>query len=97
VLRHVVMFKWSPEASETARAEAVSALRAWAAQAATYGHVTVGTDAGLAAANYDVAVVGDFPDEDAYRRYAADPAHLDLLRSHLVPLIDSRAAVQHHT
>lgn len=95
MFRHVVMFQWSPAAPETARGEAVEALRRWATQAATYGQVTVGTDAGLAEGNHHVAVVADFPDEASYRRYASDPDHLELVREHIAPLIDSRAAVQH--
>ena len=95
MFRHVVMFKWSPDAPGSAREQAVEALRRWATQAAAYGEVTVGTDAALVEGNHHVAVVADFPDQDAYLRYASDPAHLGLVREHIVALIESRAADQH--
>lgn len=95
LFRHVVLFKWADDASVMARDAAVDALQAWATRAATYGQVTVGTDAGLASGNHHVAVVADFPDRASYQRYASDPAHLELVREHIAPLVSSRAAVQH--
>ncbi len=95
MFRHVVLFQWSESASASAREAAVRALGDWAKQAAVYGHVTVGTDVALVPNNHDVAVVADFPDRAAYQRYASDPAHLALVREHLAPLLESRAAVQH--
>ena len=53
-----------------------------------------GADLGLAEGNYDFAVVGDFDDEDAYRRYAAHPEHQRVIAERIRPLIDSRVAVQ---
>lgn len=95
MFRHVVLFRWSDQAGAPEREAAVRALRRWALAAAEYGEVTVGTDAGLREGNYDVAVVADFPDRDAYLRYAADERHLALVAEHIAPNASDRAAVQH--
>lgn len=95
MFRHVVLFRWADHAASAARDEAVAALRDWADAAAVHGEVRVGTDAGLPSADHDVVVVADFADQGAYERYAADEAHVALVRDRLAPLISNRAAVQH--
>ena len=60
-----------------------------------YGDVRVGRSAGLPTASHDVVVVADFPDQQAYERYAADEAHVALVRDRIAPLVCDRAAVQH--
>jgi hypothetical protein len=56
-----------------------------------------GPDAGLAEGNFDFAVVADFEDADAYRVYAAHPAHTGLIAERIRPLIAERVAVQYET
>lgn len=51
-------------------------------------------DAGLFGDNYDLAVIADFEDEDAYLRYAEHPAHVDFVQRVVTPLLAQRAAAQ---
>jgi hypothetical protein len=92
--RHVVMFRWAEDTSAADRDAAVEALRAFGEQIADLGRLQVGTDAGISAGNFDTVVVVDFADADAYRRYATDPRHLDLIARHIKPFLAERAAVQ---
>ena len=94
MFRHVVMFQWTETADASQRATAVEALQAWAEVAHEFGSVSIGTDAGLNASNFDVAVVGDFPDQAAYEAYVADDRHVKLVREQIAPLLGTRAAVQ---
>jgi hypothetical protein len=95
VFRHVAVFTWTPESAPEQRDGAVAALRNWVGQAAGYGTVSVGVDAGLAEGNGDVVVVVDLPDEETYLAYAADDRHQALLREHIRPILGARSAVQY--
>ena len=54
---------------------------------------TVGLDAGLRAGNWDMAIVADFTDPDAYGAYDADAEH-NRLRGQLGPLAEEVARCQ---
>jgi hypothetical protein len=94
MLRHVVVFRWSPET----RPEQVAALRD--GLAALPGLVpeirayAFGSDAGLKPENGDFAVVADFDDVDGYRRYADNPDHRAVVTDLVAPIVASRSAVQ---
>ena len=93
--RHVVMFRWADGTPEADRQAAVDALRRFGEQIVDLGaHLEVGADAGVSEGNFDALVVVDFPDVDAYRRYAADPRHLELISRYIKPFLAERAAVQ---
>jgi hypothetical protein len=94
MIRHVVLFAWTPEATEEQKqalhAElakmppAVEAIRA-------YKH---GPDAGINPANRDYAVVADFDDPAGYISYRDHPAHRALVENYVNPIVASRAAIQ---
>ena len=93
--RHVVMFRWAPDTAQADRDAAVEALRAFGEQITDLGaRLQVGADAGVGEGNFDTVVVVDFPDVEAYRRYAVDPRHLELVARHIKPFLAERAAVQ---
>ena len=54
-----------------------------------------GPDLGLGGGNDDFAIVADFDDADAYRRYAEHPAHRHLIAELLTPILSGRHAVQY--
>ena len=93
--RHVVMFRWADDASAEQRTAAIDALEQLREEIADLGSLTVGVDAGLAEGNADVVVVADFPSQDAYLAYAADPRHQKVVQSYLRPIIAERVALQH--
>ncbi|MEE8601472.1 Dabb family protein [Euzebya tangerina] len=95
MFRHIVLFTWTDAATDDQIATAIDGIRDLANQIDGVRQLTVGSDAGLAAGNFDVATVVDFADEAAYQAYAAHPAHTDLIAQHLKPILQERAAVQH--
>ena len=95
MFRHVVVCRWTPEATAEQREEAITAIRVWGDQAREFGTLTLGVDAGLAEGNGDAVVVVDLPDRDAYAAYAADERHQRMLREHVRPILAGRCAVQH--
>jgi hypothetical protein len=86
MLRHVVLFTWKADASDVeirAFAEGLAALPGRIPEIRSY---RFGPDAGLAGGgNDDFALVADFDDAEAYRRYTEHPAH-----RHLRPRLDAR-------
>jgi hypothetical protein len=96
VLRHVVLLGWVPDAT-TAQRQAV--LDGLAQLPAMYPDLlrqfSFGADARVVDGNYDLAVVADFDDADAYRRYAAEPGHRAIIDERITPILERRAAVQY--
>ncbi len=95
MIRHVVHFTWSDAADADRRAETVAALRALPDRVPGPQAFTVAPDAGLVEGNAHTVLVADFPDAEAFRRYAADPVHLAVLAEHVRPYLAARSAVQY--
>lgn len=53
-----------------------------------------GSDLGLNPGNYDVAIVAEFADADAWRSYIEAPAHVAFVEDHVTPLCASWGAIQ---
>ena len=96
MLRHVVLFTWKADASDVeirAFAEGLAALPGRIPEIRSY---RFGPDAGLAGGgNDDFALVADFDDAEAYRRYAEHPAHRHVIAELLWPILGGRHAVQY--
>lgn len=95
VFRHVVMFRWTPETTDAAKAAVSLGLAALPEQIDTLRDYRFGPDAGLAEGNWDFAIVADFDDEAGYFTYRDHEAHPALIVDVLRPIIAARAAVQH--
>jgi len=93
-LTHVAIFTWKPGVTDTERAELCAALAALPVLIPDIRAYRFGADAGLAPGNDEFAIVADFDDDAAYRRYATDPRHLDVIDRLLKPIMQSRHAAQ---
>jgi hypothetical protein len=56
--------------------------------------LVVAEDAGLSDGNAHAVLLADFPDVEAFYRYAQDPVHLAVLAEHVRPWLAVRSAVQ---
>jgi stress responsive alpha/beta barrel protein len=97
MLRHVVLFTWSDAADDARRAATLEALRRLPDDVGGMTAFAVGPDAGLREGNADTALVADFPDVEAYERYAQHPVHLAVIDEHVKPWLAARSAVQYET
>ncbi len=95
MIRHVVVFTWSDEADEQRRATSVEALRRLRDDVGGMSSLVVAEDAGLVDGTGHAVLIADFPDDEAFRRYAQDPVHLAVLAEHVRPWLASRSAVQY--
>jgi hypothetical protein len=94
VFRHVVMFKFRDDATEEQRRAVSAGLAGLPSSIPGVRAFAFGPDAGVAADNYDLAVVAEFDDEAAYREYAGHEEHQRVVRQLIRPVIVARAAVQ---
>ncbi len=95
MIRHVVVFTWSDAADAQRRAAAVAALRGLREDVGGMTSLVVADDAGLSDGNADTVLIADFPDAEAFTRYARDPVHLAVLTEHVRPWLAARSAVQY--
>src|SRR4051812_14760933 len=94
MLRHVVLIKWTDDATPEQTASAVSALRALPAAVPEIRAYEVGTDLGLRDGTYDVGIVAQFDDADGWRAYLGHPAHVAVLADLISPIAANRVSVQ---
>ncbi|MBM3660493.1 MAG: Dabb family protein [Actinobacteria bacterium] len=94
MFRHVVLFRWNPDADDAAKAAIAAGLAALPAAIPTIRGYRFGADAGVNEGNWDYAVTADFDDEAGYLVYRDHPAHRQVVVDHIAPAIGDRAAVQ---
>ena len=95
MIRHVVTFTWSGAADEGRRAAILQALRGLRQDVGGMTSLVVEGDAGLSDGNADAVLIADFPDVEAFTRYAQDPVHQSVLTEHVRPWLAARSAVQY--
>ena len=95
MIRHVVVFTWTEEADAARRATTIEALRRLRQDVGGMTSFVVAQDAGLSDGNADTVLIADFPDVEAFYRYAQDPVHIAVIAEHVRPWLDSRSAVQY--
>ena len=96
-LRHVVMFRFTDDATDEQRHALARGLDGMpaatgAVRAEDYRH---GFDAGVNPASWDYVVVADFASADDYRTYRDHPDHQALIRDLVTPIVGDRASIQY--
>ena len=95
MLRHVVLFTWTEDTDHETREATLAALRRLPEEVGGMASFAVGPDAGLVEGNAHTALVADFPDVEAFRAYAGDARHLEVIAEHVKPHLAARSAVQY--
>jgi hypothetical protein len=95
MIRHVVIFTWTAAADARRRAASVQALRRLRQDVGGMTSLSVAEDAGLSDGNGHAVLIADFPDVEAFYRYAQDPVHLSVIAEHVRPWLAARSAVQY--
>ena len=94
MIRHIVVFTWSETADAERRTQAVAALRRLPEEVGGMTALTVAEDVGLTPGNAHAVLLADFPDAEAFARYAQDPVHQAVIAEHIRPVLAARSAVQ---
>jgi len=95
MLRHVALFTWKPDASDVSIRAFSDGLADLSIRIPEIRSYRFGPDARLGGGTEDFALVADFDDADAYRRYAEHPAHRHLIAELLMPIVAGRHAVRY--
>ena len=91
---HLAVFTWKAGTSDAQVQMLQDALATLPGLIPEIRSYRSGADAGLAAGNDRFGLVAEFDDLDGYRRYAADPRHRDIIERLLLPILETRHAVQ---
>lgn len=95
MLRHVVLFAWTPEATAEQKQQVIDDLRSLPPLMSGLRAFDVGPDAGVVDGNADFALVADFDDVPSYLAYRNHPTHRAIIDQVINPIIESRVAIQY--
>jgi hypothetical protein len=95
MLRHLVLLKWTAEATADEITSVVDGLRGLPAVIPEIRRYEVGTDLGLREDAFDLALVAEFDDADAWRVYVDHPEHVAVIKDRIRPILADRASMQH--
>jgi hypothetical protein len=94
MIRHTVVFRWKPEATAEQRQRVSTELARLPSLVPTLRLYEFGSDLGVNEGSYDFAVFAGFDDMDGYLAYRDNPEHRAIIRDHITPITETRAAVQ---
>src|SRR5258708_17275855 len=94
MFRHVVLFSFGDRLDQQQKEEILRSLSALEGVVPGLLSIHAGLDAGADAGNFEMGVVVDFVDEEAWRGYLTHPAHAKVRDEQIRPLMTARSAVQ---
>jgi Stress responsive A/B Barrel Domain len=95
VVRHVVLFTWTAQATDEQKERVSTELARLRGLVPGIRGYEFGPDAGLVpGANAGYALTADFDDADAYLAYRHHPAHIDFVEKTINPILAQRVSAQ---
>lgn len=94
MITHVWSMSFTKETTPEQRSAFIDAMAALPTQIEGVESFRAGTDLGLNPGNYEVGIVAEFADADAWRAYIEAPAHVAFVNDHVTPLCQSWGAFQ---
>jgi quinol monooxygenase YgiN len=95
MLRHIVLVSFKSEASDDQIAAWRAAVTDMCETSAEVLSFSLGRNIGHGPNHHDAALVADFEDIDAFRRYVGSDAHKAYVETHARHVTDKLAAIQH--
>jgi hypothetical protein len=95
MFRHVVLFRWTEDATEEQKTILEDRLATLPGTIPEIAEYQFGVDAGINDGNYDFVVVADFADRASYLTYRDHPAHRAAVDECIKPIMAARAAAQY--
>jgi hypothetical protein len=94
MIRHVVLFRWKPEATQEQRTRAAAEVAKLPSIVPTVLGFASGSDIGVNQGNFEFSVTADFEDENGYLAYRDHPGHRQVVADYIAPILAERAAIQ---
>jgi len=95
MIRHVVLFRWTPEATAEQKQRVAAELSRLPALVPSLRDYRIGASLGVNPGTFDFAVAADFDDVDGYLAYRDHPEHQAIVTEFIQPIVTERAAVQY--
>jgi Stress responsive A/B Barrel Domain len=95
MIRHVVLFRWTPDATQEQQQRVAAELRRLPALLPVLRAYHVGADLGINEGNFEFAAVADFDDLEGYQTYRDNQEHRAIIAEFILPIAAQRAAVQY--
>jgi hypothetical protein len=95
MIRHTVMFRWTPNWTDDQRVAVENALGELPGVVPTIRSYHFGSDIGVNEGNFDFVVVADFDDVEGFLVYRDHPQHQRVIAELIAPFIETRNAVQY--
>ena len=95
MIRHVVLFRWTPEATAEQKRRVAEELSRLPALVPSLRDYRIGANLGVNPGTFDFAVAADFDDVDGYLAYRDHPEHRAIVEKFIRPIAAQRAAVQY--
>lgn len=95
MIRHTVMFRWTPNWTDDQRVAVENALGELPGVVPTIRSYHFGSDIGVNEGNFDFVVVADFDDVEGFLVYRDHPQHQWVIAELIAPFIETRNAVQY--
>ncbi len=95
MIRHVVLLRWTAEATPAQQDEVLAALSALPDEIQQIARYRLGTDLGLADGNASLSVIADFASVADYEAYRDHPSHQHIIATLIKPILAQRAALQY--
>jgi hypothetical protein len=95
MLRHVVLLRWTPEATGEQKERVLAELRKLPALIPSIRALELGPSAGINPGAFDFGLVADFDDADGYRAYRDNPEHRAIIDRLINPIAAQRASTQY--
>jgi hypothetical protein len=94
MIRHVVMFRWTPAATDEQKQRVTAELSRLPRLLPVLRAYHIGADLGVSEGNFEWAAVADFDDLEGYLTYRDNPEHRAIIAS-FRPIVAERAAIQY--
>lgn len=94
MITHIWSMTFTEQTTTEQRTAFVEAMAALPTQIDGVASFRSGVDLGLNPGNYDVSIVAEFTDENAWSAYINHPAHVAFVENHVTPLCASWGAIQ---
>lgn len=95
MLRHVVLFTWTADATAEQKERVAAELGRLPSLIPSVRVLQSGPSAGINPGAFDFGLVADFDDADGYRAYRDDPAHRAVVDQFINPIVARRASTQY--
>ena len=95
MIRHVVMFRWTQDATEEQKKQVAAEVARLPSLVPSLRDYRIGANLGVNPGTFDFAVAADFDDVDGYLAYRDHPEHRAIVTEFIQPIVTERAAVQY--